>query len=151
MELDVLPVDVPLMICVPFTVMLDTVVLLLPETVSVAVGMRAVVTTGANPFATLPGQVTVTVLLDEDAVQPLPVMAVATALATVLELVDGAVAALMTFVPLMLMFVTDVLPLPEKEIVLVIVPGKSVTVGVIPLAACDPVVIVTVLLEALPL
>ena len=54
--------EVPLMSCVPLTVMLDTVVLLLPLTVMVATGPPTVdVTTGENPVAAA-GPTIVTVL-----------------------------------------------------------------------------------------
>jgi hypothetical protein len=139
----VLPVEVPLMICTPFTLMPETDVLLLPPlTVMVAiVAVDVVVTTGVKPLAEA-GPVIVTVLPEALAVKPASVILAARLLARVLDDVVAAVAPLVMIVPFTETLVTAVLLDPEKVIVADWGP-TLVTDIVRPAAEAGPVTVTT--------
>jgi len=141
----------PVMISTPFTLMLETdVLLLLPETVMVAVALVAcVVTTGVNPDAEA-GPVIVTVLDEETAPYPPRLTRPATSLARLLELVSAGVEPDMIWKPFTVMPLTIVLLLPENVMVEVGSGGVVVTTGTTPDTEAGPL-IVTVLPEAVAL
>jgi hypothetical protein len=140
----------PVMMFVPFTVMLETDVLPVPETVMVAVATPApMVTTGWKPVADA-GPVMVTTLLAAAALKPPTVILPATLVAIVVELEVAAVAPLMICVPFTLMpdVIEEVLPL--KVTVAVGSGGVVAITGMTPATDAGPL-IVTVLPEAVAL
>lgn len=145
-ELVLLAVDAPVMMFVAPTLIAVTVVLVLPENLTVAVWFPTVVTTIGNPAADA-GPVTVTTLPLAVALKPAALMIPATLDATAVELVERADGPLVISTPFTLMLVTDVLTEPLNVIVALGNAGVALTTG--RTAAADPgPVIVTVLPDA---